>query len=372
MFTIGLLLALFFPRASDAFRKMASANRAPGRAEIFPLFSWKLTSKGGMMPPGMPSPSSGGMPDQPGSVGQEGELYFQPWKKASLKLPPGKESALLGKSRVIPILPYGQVLAPTGSDWLNIFDMKHRMLLNEGGVFGFCYYSSTQSRLALVGTLARVKERKILDDGRSFVVIEGLERFYIDEIISERPYLKGRVQLFTDYTETSGEVLDDLEQKLFRELRSNMRMMERLFPSKNFTITPTITANRPHIQTPGVRNIKMVDEATDMLRRTKFSMAVLDMLQISSTAKLALMQEHVLERRLTRFLKILTNGGRYLQEELVKKGLSAVGQGEAEVGSISGIMESTVGEDLSLLTSASEYEATNFKDGQWTQGIAMM
>ena len=364
VFTLGLFLALLFPRASDAFRKMATDFGAV-RGE--PLFSWKLTSKG--MPPGMPSPPSGGMND-PASAGQEGELYFQPWKKASLKLPPGKESALLGKSRVIPILPYGQVLAPTGSDWLNIFDMKHRMLLNEGGVFGFCYYSSTQARLALVGTLARVKERKILDDGRSFVVIEGLERFYIDEIISERPYLKGRVQLFTDYTDTSVEVLDDLEQKLFRELRSNMRMMERLFPSKNFTITPTITANRPHIQTPGVRNIKMVDDATDMLRRTKFSMAVLDMLQISSTAKLALMQEHVLERRLSRFLKILTNGGRYLQEELVKKGLTA--SGEAEVGSISGIMESTVGEDLSLLTSASEYEAINFKDGQWTQGIAMM
>jgi hypothetical protein len=216
-----------------------------------------------------------------------------------------------------------------------------------------------------------VKERKILDDGRSFVVIEGLERFYIDEIVSEKPYLKGRVQLFTDYTETSPEVLDDLELRLFRELCSNMRMMERLFPTKNFTITPTILQNRPLIQTPGVRSIKMVDDSADMQRRTRFSMAVLDMLQISSTAKLALMQEHVLERRLSRFLKILQNGGRYLKDELVKKGLEK--EKSSEMGGMiskRSMLDGTVGaEELSLLVGSSELETGSLPS---IQGVSMM
>jgi len=324
-------------------------------------------------------------PQEVSSVGQEGELYFHPSKRASIKVPAGIKGHLIGKPRIIPILPYGQVLAPTGSDWLNIFEMKHRALLNEGGVFGFVYFSSAQSKLALVGTLARVKERKILDDGRSFVLVEGIERFYIDEIVSESPYLKGRVQLFTDYTETTPEVLDDLEQRLFRELRSNMRMVERLFPSKNFSITSTILESRPHLKTPGVRSIKMVDEQTEMARRSKFSMAVLDLLQISSTAKLSLMQEHLLEKRLSRFLKVLERGGKYLQEELVKKGLSRRGNVDdalAPSASAAGAAATQLSvpspsEELSLLVASSAETAetpSNYdtKDGVWLQVGPMM
>lgn len=329
------------------------------------LNSWRITTKGGM------GGGGGGGPNEMSSVGQEGELYFHPAKKASIKTPPGS-NALRGKSRLIPILPYGQVLAPTGSDWLNIFEMKHRMLLNEGGVFGFCYYSSTQNRLALVGTLARVKERKILDDGRSFVVIEGLERFYIDEITSERPYLKGKVQVFGDYTESSPVVLDELELRLFHELRKNMRMMETLFPSKNFTITPNILENRPLSRTPGIRNVKLTDDADDMERRSKFSMAVLDMLQISSTVKLALMQEHLIERRLSKFLKILQNGGKYLQEELIKKGLQVPGEVEGVVGSMLDGQPTWQEEEMALASSEYETSPSNYKDGEWVLGPVMM
>ena len=377
---LRVLLASLLASLACAFRALSVAS-AQAHGSATKLQSWRLTSKGGGgMPPGMP----GQQQQEISCVGQEGELYFHPSKKASIKLPSGiGGGVLVGKPRVIPILPYGQVLSPTGSDWLNILEMKHRMLLNEGGVFGFTYYSNTQSKLALVGTLARVKERRIQDDGRAFVVVEGLSRFYIDEVVSENPYLKARVQLFTDYTETTGAVLDDLENKLLRELRANMRMVEKLFPSKNFTITQNILQNRPHIQTPGVRSVKMVDEKDDMARRTKFSLAVLDMLQISSTAKLSLMQEHLIERRLTRFLKILKNGGKYLQEELAKKGLSAP-EGEVSFPR-SSILDSTAAaaaaasssaDDLSLLvaTSGSDLDSSpsNFKNGHWEQGAPIM
>lgn len=332
----------------------------PVRRELHQLQSWRLTSKGNMPP--------GSAMNEISFIGQEGEIYFHPAKKASMKVPP-TQSTLLGKSRIIPILPYGQVLTPTGSDWLNIFEMKHRMLLNEGGTFGFSYYSSTQSKLALVGTLARVKERKILDDGRSFVVIEGLERFYIDEIVSERPYLKGRVQLFTDYTETTAEVLDELELKLFHELRKNMKMMERLFPSKTFSINPAILQNRPSIVTPGTRNVKITDDVDEKVRRSKFSFGVLDMLQISSTVKLSLMQEHLIERRLGRFLKILQNSGTYLEEELAKKGF------QAEVFTTGSLMsEASILQELEYANSSNDdlEVGPKYVNGQWTQGVMMM
>lgn len=329
------------------------------------LYSWKLSSKGGMMPGGPP-----GM-NEISCIGPEGEIYFHPAKKASMKVPAG-QTTLVGKPRVIPILPYGQVLAPTGTDWLNIFEMKHRMLLNEGSVFGFSYYSSTQSKLALVGTLARVKERKILEDGRSFVVIEGIDRFYIDEIVSERPYLKGKVQLFGDYTETTSDILDELELKVFNGLRKNTKMMERLFPSKNFAINPAVMQNRPHLITPGTRNVKITDAADDKARRATFSFGVLDMLQISTTVKLSLMQEHLLERRMARYLKILQSGSTYLEEELTKKGF----QLPAEVLTTGSLMNESASfvEDLEYLSSSNtDYnQGPKYVNGQWQQGIMMM
>ena len=91
-----------------------------------------------------------------GAIGSEGEYYFHPNKAAKLKGPP---QALTQKSRIIPIFPYTNVLVPLGSDWLNILEMRHRQLLGDvgDGLFGFCYYSQTQQKLGLVGTLARIK-----------------------------------------------------------------------------------------------------------------------------------------------------------------------------------------------------------------------
>ena len=71
--------------------------------------------------------------------------------------------------------------------------------------------------------------RKLLDDGRSVVVIEGVERFYLEEILSEKPYIKARVQPFQDYSENS-DVLDQLEQAVFDEVRTNVQVCE-LTPS---------------------------------------------------------------------------------------------------------------------------------------------
>ena len=60
-----------------------------------------------------------------------------------------------------------------------------------------------------------------------------------------------------------------------------------------------------------------------MERRSKFSYAVLETLQVSPSMKLKLLQEHVLEKRLMKFLEILRAGKDFLEEELVNKGYSS-------------------------------------------------
>jgi Lon protease-like protein len=240
-----------------------------------------------------------------GCIGDRGEFYYHPTKKARVVIPKenlmidkttGQMRQVAGKSKVVPIFPYSSILIPTGAEWLNIFEMKHRMLLSdvndmpdEGGLFGFSYYSASQQKIALIGTLAKVTNRKLLDDGRVFVTVEGVKKFYIEEFTAENPYLKARVRLLNDYTEfQDSSELDALEEAVFTELRTNMNLMTHIFPSKNYKVSEKILRYRPSSISSriGDRVVKMTTEAQEMARREKFSYAVLDMLQVSSSTKL--------------------------------------------------------------------------------------
>ncbi len=264
-----------------------------------------------------------------GCVGDKGELYFHPSKRPSLKLPKDLDVQNVEKKIMsVPIFPYSSILVPTGAEWLNVFEMKHRQLLNDlppDGLFGFVYYSTSQQKLGLVGTLARIKNRKLLDDGRVFATVEGVSRFYLSEFYSEKPYLKARVKILSDYTEVTEEVLDNLELEVFDELRTNLKLMEHIFPSKNYKISEAILDSRPSTFTTriGDRAVKLQDKEAEMERRSEFSYAVLETLQVSPSMKLKLLQEHVLEKRLTKFLQILLAGKDFLKEELGKKGYSS-------------------------------------------------
>jgi len=86
--------------------------------------------------------------------------------------------------------------------------------------------------------------------------------------------------------------------------------MTHLFPAKNYKISEAILENRPSgtISKANSRAIVLADEEEELDRRSRFSYAVLDMLQINSSLKLSLMQEHQLEKRLQRFLETLETG----------------------------------------------------------------
>lgn len=253
-------------------------------------------------------------------TGLDGEFYFSPARSAKIITPMNYN--IVGNKRMIPLLTYNNLVLPGSTDQLNIFEMRNRQLLNDvdNGVFGLLYYSQTLQKVSLVGTLCRVKSRKILEDGRVSVCIEGIDRFYLDEVITENPYLKGVVRTFNDYTESPG-ILDNLESQIFDGIQSNLKMMQLLYPQKNLTISNAVLQNRPIMSLPGIRTIRFGDDENDMVRRSKFSYAVLDMLQSQPPMKLSLLQEHVTEKRYLKFLNILDKGGSYLKDELRSKGL---------------------------------------------------
>lgn len=99
-----------------------------------------------------------------GGIGVQGEYYYIPSKRPNLNAP----AEAIGNERNIPIFPRNQVLGPLGEEYLGVYEMRYRQLLNDigdGGVFGHLYYSQENSKLALVGTLARVVKKERLDDG---------------------------------------------------------------------------------------------------------------------------------------------------------------------------------------------------------------
>jgi hypothetical protein len=112
-----------------------------------------------------------------GGIGSQGEYYYIPSKRPTLKAPVDA----LGKEITIPLFPRNQVLGPMGEEYLGVYEMRYRQLLNDvgdNGVFGHVYYSQENSKIALVGTLARIKKTERLDDGGIYVVMEGIGRFY--------------------------------------------------------------------------------------------------------------------------------------------------------------------------------------------------
>ncbi len=90
--------------------------------------------------------SNGGVQDVSNLVGVDGEFYFHPARQAKLKSPP----EACGKSMVVPILPYNNIIVPGASESITVFEMKNRQLFNDlhNGVFGMSFYSQQNQKLS--------------------------------------------------------------------------------------------------------------------------------------------------------------------------------------------------------------------------------
>jgi hypothetical protein len=139
--------------------------------------------------------------------------------------------------------------------------------------------------------------------------------------------------------------------------------MQLLFPEKNYWMNTNILLNRPPLPLgDGVRGVSFADPKEELKRRERLSFAVMDMLQLAPATKLKLLQEHVLENRFTRLLKILVKGGGYLRQEL-KKRLVMTDEGIRQICN-------EVLEDSDSLVSVSENwapENYNHQSGSWDQ-----
>jgi len=267
-----------------------------------------------------------GTMQQLGGIGKAGEYYFIPSKKPQLDAPP----EVLGKTMTIPIFPRNNILLPLGEEYTGIYEMRYRQMLNdvgENGQFGSIYFSHHASKSALVGTIAKIKRIDRLEDGGCYATIVGVKRFYLQELLADKPYTKARVQVFEDYVQN--EVLArEFELNLFEELRYSVKMMKMLYPNNNFTLTDLILQHRPQLPVNGLgRQVKIFTPAMEAQRCSLFTYAVMDMIKTDPVNKLVNLQVYHLEKRLKQLIKVLKESNKFLSNELsVVRGIVDVNQ----------------------------------------------
>ena len=315
-----VLLLLYTINANrlHPYRKCDGATRFNGRSRCLLTMKWNF-SKG-----------NGKMKDL-GGIGSQGEYYYIPSKRPSLDAP----VEALGKELSIPIFPRNQVLAPLGTETLMVYEMRYRQLINDvgdNGRFGHIYYSQENGKLALVGTLVRLKKIERLEDGGMVIVMEGTDRFYLKDIHAEKPYLKARVHIYNDYCENELQ-MEELDHELFEKMRYSVKLMKNLHPMQNYTVNEGFLRNRPPVpsldqsavavsladpkvgpefeskpvsplDTAQHRRVELPRLVSENTRRSELSYASLDMLRMDPATKLLFMQEPVLEKRFIMLLKV--------------------------------------------------------------------
>ncbi len=150
--------------------------------------------------------------------------------------------------------------------------------------------------------------------------MEGIGRFYIKEVVAEKPYLRAKVQVFNDYVENES-ILASLEQNVFDEVRYSVKVMKLLYPQNNYTINDIVLEHRPIREVVGKRDVSLVDYQSELERRSKFSFAVIGMLKTDPATKLVFLQEPILEKRYAKILKVLQESTTFLEGELKKRGV---------------------------------------------------
>lgn len=196
-----------------------------------------------------------------------------------------------------------------------------------------------------------------------------------------------------------GERIATLERVVSDEVRVNMRLMQIVFPQKNFrlfispssriisyhiiylisflapflkcfclmhiiSISEPILNSRPPSELPGVRTVSLLDPNTEFERRVKFSWAVFDMLQTSPATKLSLLQEPDLEKRYGKLIGVLEKGGTYLRSELKAKGVM-------DDEGLRRLREEVLA-DSSELVNKANYTPENYVEGNWVQRACAM
>lgn len=126
----------------------------------------------------------------------------------------------------VPIFPLNTVLFPQMVLPLHIFEQRYRLMISEclknNSPFGVVLLQegdevqereqSNPARPCAVGTLARITEVAKLDDGRMLLTTVGTERFRLMEYRTDKPFMTGDIEIWSDEPVEAGQVQEELAE----------------------------------------------------------------------------------------------------------------------------------------------------------------
>lgn len=138
-------------------------------------------------------------------------------------------------SRRLPLFPLPVVLFPENGMPLHIFEPRYREMVADimdgDRRFGFIYHDPDESgpflnREGQVGTVAEIRKHQPLPDGRSMLVVRGLERFVIrNEVEDDTPYYQADVEEYGDESPASPEKLVQRRERSLGLFRSMLQAL---------------------------------------------------------------------------------------------------------------------------------------------------
>ena len=114
---------------------------------------------------------------------------------------------MTGPQQTIPLFPLNVVLFPGGFLPLHIFEERYKLMiqrcLDDESEFGVVLIKSGlkvggNAEPHAVGTAARIVNVKKEEDGRMNIMVTGRERFRIDSVVFQQPYMEAVVESLGD------------------------------------------------------------------------------------------------------------------------------------------------------------------------------
>lgn len=190
----------------------------------------------------------------------------------------------------LPLFPLPTVLLPGMFMPLHIFEPRYRQMVSDclvgDGRFGLVYHDWDEqgpflSEPGRVGCVAEIGEHQYLEDGRSLIVAEGVERFRIvDGIESDTLYFEGLVARHPDTTVMRGEELAQRRREsiaLFHSVVASLSERPEALPDLDadrelsFLLAQTIQVDPAWHQ----RLLELTDEGSRLARVDRVLRAVL-------------------------------------------------------------------------------------------------
>lgn len=140
-----------------------------------------------------------------------------------------KRSRKKKKCIEIPLLPFEAPLFPGSREFLFIYEMRFRSLMNDvkdSKLVGRCFLSE-DDQIGSVGTLCKIVESRKLESGKGFFVIEARRRFRIMSIEQRVPYSTAIVELDYEDDPVSDEQVPGIV-KLWNDIYRSLKIYLRI------------------------------------------------------------------------------------------------------------------------------------------------